>query len=121
MPQIITLPTYSDTRGDLTVIEKLLPFDIKRVYYMYNCKSKRGGHRHIKTIQALIALTGSCEIYINNNKEKNTYILNSPEQCLILEPEDWHCMDKFSKDCVLLVLASEYFDNSDYIDKEYEN
>lgn len=119
MSKLITLPTYSDSRGDLTVIEKSLPFDIKRVYYMYNCKSQRGGHRHIKTIQALIAVAGSCEIYTNNGKEKNTYILNSPDRCLILHPEDWHYMDKFSKNCVLLVLASEYFDKNDYIDEGY--
>ena len=66
MPKLLTLPTYSDDRGDLTVIEKLLPFDVKRVYYMYKCKAKRGGHRHIKTTQALIAVSGRCEVYTNN-------------------------------------------------------
>ena len=121
MPKLITLHTYSDYRGDLTVIEKLLPFDVKRVYYMYNCKSKRGGHRHIKTTQALIAVSGACEVYTNNGTEENTYTLDSPDLCLLLEPADWHYMDNFSKDCVLLVLASEYFDKNDYIDKEYEN
>jgi wxcM domain protein len=121
MSKLILLPTFTDTRGSLSVIERLLPFDIKRVYYMYQCKLKRGGHRHLKTTQALIAVSGNCSVYTNNGIEKNTYILNSPDQCLILEPEDWHYMDKFSKDCVLLVLASEYFDKSDYIDKEYEN
>lgn len=119
MPQIINLPTFSDERGSLTVIEKILPFEIKRIYYIYNATEKRGGHRHLKTVQALICVKGSCEIFINNGKTKNTVLLDSPEKCLILSPEDWHSMDNFSDDCVLLVLASEFFDKSDYIDEEY--
>lgn len=121
MPQIINLPTFSDERGSLTVIEKVLPFEVKRIYYIYNATEKRGGHRHSKTVQALISVKGSCEIFINNGKQKNTVLLDSPEKCLILSPEDWHSMDKFSSDCVLLVLASDFFDKADYIDEEYPN
>ncbi len=119
MPYFIDLPTFCDGRGGLTVIEKLLPFDIKRIYYIYNVSEKRGGHRHKKSIQALICLGGSCEIYVNDGKVEQIFVLDSPDKCLILEPRDWHTMDNFSKGSNLLVLASEYYDISDYIDEKY--
>lgn len=121
MAKLIDLPTFCDERGCLTVIEKILPFEIKRVYYIYNAKSKRGGHRHKKNRQVLICLSGSCEIYVNNGKSKEIFILDKPNKGLILECEDWHTMDKFTNDCILLVLASEYYDVNDYIDEEYKD
>ncbi|MBK8398693.1 MAG: FdtA/QdtA family cupin domain-containing protein [Leptospiraceae bacterium] len=119
MAYLIKLPTYSDNRGDLTVVEKVLPFEIKRFYYIYNATEKRGGHRHHKTTQALICLNGSCEIYVNNNVKEELILLNSPDNCLILEPVDWHTMDKFTSGSVLLVFSSEYYDSNDYIDEQY--
>ena len=119
MAYLIDLPTFEDERGKLTVIEKLLPFDIKRLYYIYDVTSKRCGHRHKRTIQALICLGGSCEVFIDNGEKKETILLDSPSKCLILEPKDWHTMDKFSKGSTLLVLASEYYDKDDYIDEGY--
>ena len=122
MAQIINLNTFSDYRGNLTVIEKILPFDIKRVYYIYNVPSKevvRGGHKHHNNIQALVCLKGKCEISINNGCKKENFKLNSPEKCLILQSKDWHIMHNFSKDAILLVLASEYFNPNDYIKEEY--
>jgi hypothetical protein len=115
----LDLPTYKDERGSLTVVEKILPFEIKRFYYIYNVSEKRGGHRHKKSIQALICVSGSCEIYINNGKIKKTILLNSSDKCLILEPIDWHTMDNFSQNSVLLVLASEFYDVNEYIDEAY--
>jgi dTDP-4-dehydrorhamnose 3,5-epimerase-like enzyme len=121
MSHIVKLRTNSDSRGSLTVIEKVLGFDIKRVYYIYNVdESIRGGHRHKITTQAAVCIKGSCEIFVNNGKEKFTYTLNNPDQCLILEPEDWHSMSNFTSDAVLLVLASEYYDPNDYIIENYE-
>lgn len=119
MAYIINLPTFTDERGSLTVIEKIIPFEIKRIYYIYNAKGKRGGHRHKKNKQVLVAVKGQCEIFVNDGKEKNFYVLDAPNKALVLEPKDWHTMDKFSEDCVLLVLASEYYDVNDYIDEEY--
>ena len=85
MAYIIKLPTYADERGSLTVVEKLLPFDIKRFYYIYNATSQRGGHRHKKTTQALICLGGSCEIYVNNGKcSRNGCILYAKSHALVL-------------------------------------
>ncbi|GAB4278758.1 MAG: FdtA/QdtA family cupin domain-containing protein [Candidatus Rifleibacteriota bacterium] len=119
MAHIINLPTYSNETGSLTVIEKVLPFDIKRVYYIYDVKKIRGGHRHKKTVQALICLNGSCEVYVNNGKTENTYLLDSWNKCLIVENIDWHTMDKFTPGAILLVCASEYYDVNDYIDEPY--
>jgi hypothetical protein len=119
MAYILDLPTFEDERGSLTVVEKLLPFKIKRFYYIYGVSEKRGGHRHKITIQALISLGGSCEIYVNNGKKEETFLLNTPKKCLILEPKDWHTMDKFSKGSTLLVFSSEYYDKDDYIDESY--
>jgi len=119
MAYIIDLPTFRDERGSLTVIEKILPFDIKRIYYIYDVLNKRGGHRHIKTIQALIILNGSCEIFIDDGEKEETVLLDSPSKCLILEPKDWHTMDKFTNGSVLLVLSSEFYDENDYIVERY--
>ena len=121
MAEIINLQTYTDKRGNLTVIEKVIPFDIKRIFYIYGVDASiRGGHRHKKTIQAAICLKGSCKINCDDGIEKNIFHLNHPSKCLILEPEDWHTMDQFSPDAILMVLASEYFDAKDYIYKPYD-
>lgn len=123
MGKVIDLTTFTDGRGSLTVLEKLLPFEIKRVYYIYNVdQSIRGGHRHIKTKQAAICITGSCRISIKscNGCELTDIILDSPTKCLIIDPHDYHWMDKFSDNCVLLVLASEYYESSDYIHEPYK-
>jgi len=120
MASEINLPVYGDHRGKLTVVEKILPFSIKRVYYIYSCNSEsRGGHRHKKTIQALICIVGSCIVDWNNGSMSGTSVLDSPTKVLLVQPEDFHIMRDFSTDAVLLVLASEYFDPNDYIDEDY--
>ncbi|MCX6155652.1 MAG: FdtA/QdtA family cupin domain-containing protein [Candidatus Kapabacteria bacterium] len=123
MAKLIDLKTYTDSRGSLTVLEKVLPFEIKRIYYIYDIPSTdkvRAGHRHIRNIQALICLKGYCEIHNNSGKVTEIINLDSPDKCLILNPEDWHTMQNFSSDAILLVAASEYYDKSDYIDEEYK-
>lgn len=119
MAYIINVPTFSDSRGSLSVMEKLLPFEIKRFYYIYNTTSKRGGHRHKKAIQGLICVGGSCEIYVHDGESETTFLLDSPEKCLILDPKDWHTMDQFTNHATLLVFSSEYYDLNDYIDEAY--
>jgi dTDP-4-dehydrorhamnose 3,5-epimerase-like enzyme len=122
MAHLIDLKTFTDKRGNLTVIEKIIPFDIKRVFYIYGVdNSIRGGHRHHKTVQAAICIKGSCTISNNNGVKKDEFILNSPSKCLILEPEDWHQMHHFTEDAILMVFASEYFDEKDYIYENYSN
>ena len=120
MAELISLKTFTDKRGNLTVIEKIIPFEIKRIFYIYGVDdSTRGGHRHHKTRQAAICIKGSCTIINNSGVIKNTFLLNEPSKCLIIEPEDWHEMHNFSKDAILMVLASEYFNEKDYIYEKY--
>jgi hypothetical protein len=119
MAYIINLPIFSDDRGSLTVVEKVLPFEIKRFYYIYNVVGERGGHRHKKTRQALISLGGSCEVYVHDGKHENAFLLDRPDKCLILNPSDWHTMDQFSTNSTLLVFSSEFYEKDDYIEERY--
>ena len=121
MAHLLDLKTYTDARGNLTVIEKVIPFDIKRVFYIYGVDdSKRGGHRHHKTTQAAICIKGSCTIYNNDNDQEQEFELDQPHKCLIIEPKDWHTMYNFTPDAILMVFASEYFDQADYIHEPYK-
>ncbi len=120
MANLIDLTTFTDSRGNLTVIEKVIPFDVKRIFYIYGVdNSERGGHRHHTTTQAAICLQGKCTIYNNNNVKEDAFILDSPSKCLILNPEDWHKMYEFTPDAILMVLASTLFDSQDYIYEPY--
>lgn len=121
MPELIHLPSFSEKRGSLTVIENVLPFEIKRVFYIYAVdNSIRGNHRHHKTIQAAVSISGSCVIHNNNGQEKQEFLLNSPDKCLLLYPDDFHSMSQFTENAILMVLASEFFDPEDYIYEPYK-
>ncbi|NEN84303.1 sugar 3,4-ketoisomerase [Paenibacillus elgii] len=119
LSKVIKIKEFEDNRGKLAVLEAStdIPFEIKRIFYIYNTPSNvvRGGHAHFKTRQALIALSGYCTISLDNLKRKTEIELTNPSDILILEPNDWHEMYKFSSDCVLLVMASHYYDAEDYI------
>ena len=120
MAHVIDLQTFTDERGNLTVVEKVLPFDIKRVFYIYGVDdSVRGGHRHVKTIQAAVCLQGSCVITNNTGEIDQEFTLDVPSKCLILEPRDWHQMKEFTEDTILMVFASEHYEESDYIFEPY--
>ncbi|MEK6958760.1 MAG: FdtA/QdtA family cupin domain-containing protein [archaeon] len=121
MAEIIFVKTFADKDGKLTVIDKVLPFEIKRVFYIHDVKGLRGGHRHKKTMMALISVSGSCEIFVNDGSSKKTFLLDSLEKVLLLNPKDWHTMQKFSKGAVLMVLASTHYDKDDYIDEGYDD
>ncbi len=120
MAKIINLQTHTDKRGNLTVIEKVIPFDIKRIFYIYGVDdSVRGGHRHHKTKQAAICLVGSCTIGNNDGQKQEEFKLDAPHKCLILEPQDWHRMYEFTPNAILMVLASDEYDADDYIFEPY--
>ena len=125
MAHLIKLKTCVDQRGSLSVIDdvqSILPFQIKRVFYIYNIDdSQRGGHRHHKTLQAAICINGSCTVSCDNGKEKKIFTLDSANKCLIINSEDWHTMENFLDGSILLVFASEKFNHKDYIFKPYEN
>ena len=120
MAYLLDLKTFTDKRGNLTVIERVLPFDIKRVFYIYGVDdSVRGGHRHHKTVQAAVCIKGACNIYNNNGADEEVFVLDHPSKCLVLNPEDWHKMYNFTEDAILMVFASEYFNEEDYIYEPY--
>lgn len=117
---ILQLPTFEDHRGSLTVLEKVLPFEVIRTYWIYGASGQaRGGHRHSYTRQALIALAGKVEIYMNDGTIEDTLMLDHPSQCLIVEPKDWHTMT-FGDHSILLVMSSSTYDRNEYIDTPYE-
>ncbi len=123
MARIIDLKTFSDNRGNLTIIEKILPFEIKRIFFIYGVdSSERGGHRHKKTIQGAVCIQGSCQIWNSNSDGSplEAFILDNPSKCMLLEPQDWHKMTNFTSDAILMVFASEYFDSNDYIYEPYQ-
>jgi dTDP-4-dehydrorhamnose 3,5-epimerase-like enzyme len=120
MAYIIDIPTFSDHRGNLTVLDSAIPFDIKRLFYIYGVdNSARGGHRHHQTVQAAICIKGSCTIINHDGASLEHIELDEPRKCLILETKDWHIMTNFSPDAILLVLASTPFDAADYIFDPY--
>lgn len=121
MAYLLNLQTHTDQRGNLTVIEDVLPFDIRRVFYIYGVdKSERGGHRHHKTIQAAVCIQGECKIFNNDGRNQVTFHLDNPSKCVVLEPSDWHKMFDFSENAILMVLASEKFSEKDYIFEDYD-
>jgi hypothetical protein len=118
--KIINLPTFKDDRGALTVLDGYLPFLVKRTYWIYESDFQvRGGHRHHKTVQGLVAIAGCVEVFMDDGVVKENIILNSPAFCLLVAPKDWHTM-KFHSGSILLVMASEPYDKNDYIDANYE-
>ncbi len=117
--EIISIPKIIDEegRGKLSVIEKsIIPFEIKRVYYLYDVPSDafRGGHAHKNLILFMIALSGSFEVKIDDGSNNKKVMLNKPNQGLLIPSGIWREMDNFSAGSVCLVLASEFFDESDY-------
>ena len=121
MAHIINLPTHSDKRGNLTVIEKEIPFKIERVFYIYGVDdSVRGGHRHHITRQAAVCIHGSCIVSNNDGEKIDHFIMDHPGKCLMLETKDYHTMHHFTTDAVLLVFASTKFDHADYIWEDYK-
>ena len=117
--EIISIPKIIDEkgRGKLSVIEKsTIPFEIKRVYYLYDVPSDafRGGHAHKNLDQFMIALSGSFEVKIDDGSNNKKVMLNKPNKGLLIPSGIWREMDNFSAGAVCLVLASEFFDESDY-------
>lgn len=110
---------HGDERGQLVALEECrdIPFKIKRVYYMYDTGEgvRRGYHAHKALEQILICIHGSCKIHLDNGYEKEEVLLNKPYEGLYVSNVMWREMYDFSPDAVLMVLASEYYDETDYI------
>ncbi len=117
--ELVQLQSHGDGRGALVALEqgKNIPFEIKRVYYIFDTKSgvRRGFHAHKELKQITVAVRGSCRFLLDNGKEKTSILLNNPAQGLLIGAYVWREMYEFSEDCVLVVLASNLYDESDYI------
>lgn len=116
--RIVELPRIRDPRGNLTFIENSshIPFDIKRVYYLYDVPGgeKRGGHAHKKLQEFIIAVSGSFTVVLSNGKASHPYFLNRSYFGLYVPGMVWRELEDFSSGSVCLVLASEPYDESDY-------
>ena len=114
----IAIPVVEDTRGNLGFIQNdILTFDFKRVYYLFDVPSSafRGGHAHIEQQEVLIALSGSFEVVLDDGFEKITILHNKPSMGLVIPTGIWRELQNFSSGAVCLVLASDVFEESDYI------
>lgn len=116
--QLIDLPKIAEPRGNLTFIEggRHVPFDIKRVYYLYDVPggAERGGHAHKNLHQLIIAMSGSFDIVLDDGRQKKRFHLNRSYYGLYVCPMIWREMDNFSSGAVCLVLASNLYEESDY-------
>ncbi|WP_456314229.1 sugar 3,4-ketoisomerase [Pseudomonas shirazensis] len=116
--QIISIPKIEERRGNLSVIENdTIPFDIKRVYYLYDVPtgSERGGHAHKNLQQFLVALSGSFDVVLNDGKEEQIITLNKPFEGLLINSGIWRELRNFSSGSICLVVASEVYIEDDYI------
>lgn len=117
--KLIELPKISDPRGNISFVEggQHIPFDIKRVYYLYDVPggSDRGSHAHKNLHQFIIAMSGSFDVELDDGKEKKRYHLNRSYYGLYVCPMMWRYLDNFSSGAVCMVLASAYYDEADYI------
>lgn len=121
--RMVELPPLGDERGSLVAIEahKTAPFDIKRVYYIFGTKPgvSRGFHAHRALKQIAVCVTGRCRIVLDDGFQREDVWLDSPTKGLLIGDLVWREMHDFSSDCVLLVLANEHYNPSDYI-RSYE-
>lgn len=122
-PTFIDFQEHGDWRGQLVALEenKNIPFSVKRVYFMYDTKEGvvRGKHAHRKLNQVLFCVAGACTIKMDDGKETTEVRLTQPSRGLLIGPGIWREMYDFTPGAVLMVLASEYYDENDYI-RNYE-
>lgn len=120
---IVTLDKHHNRRGNISIVEnnRAVPFDVRRVYYLYDIPGgeSRGGHAHRALHQLIVAASGSFTVTLDDGRVKRTFLLNRPYQGLLVVPGIWRELDDFSSGSVCLVLASEVYDEDDYI-RDYE-
>ena len=121
--RLIDFNIMGDSRGSLIALEENhnVPFDLKRVYYIFGTQAevRRGYHAHIHLKQLAICVSGSCTFLLDDGTHRKAITLNKPEQGLLIEGLIWREMYDFSPDCVLMVIADQYYDENDYI-RDYQ-
>lgn len=122
MARLINLKTFTDTRGSLTVIERVIPFEIKRIFYVNGPDHFKSGGNRQPMKQAVICLKGSCLIANHTGTEEQHFVLNTADQCLLLAPEDRYEMLEITNESILMVLASEPFEHEERVHepRQYE-
>ena len=122
-PTLIHFRPLGDERGSLIAIEaeKSVPFEVRRVYYIFATKEgvERGFHAHKALNQVAVAVTGSCEMVLDDGECENSVLLDSAQKGVLIGPGVWRVMRNFSSDCVLLLLADQHYDEADYI-RDYQ-
>ena len=113
---------HSNRKGDISVVENedVVPFDIERIYYLYDVPGgvSRGGHAHRQLYQLIVAVSGCFTVTLDDGEQKKSFVLNRPYNGLLVKPGIWRILDDFSSGSVCLVLASEKYNEEDYI-REY--
>ncbi len=121
--QFINFPVIENNLGNIAVIENdVIPFEIKRVYYLFDIPSyaKRGGHSHRNLQQVLIAISGSFDVVLKDGITEKAITLNKPDKGLLINSNTWRELQNFSSGAVCLVVASDVFDEADYI-RDYDD
>jgi dTDP-4-dehydrorhamnose 3,5-epimerase-like enzyme len=122
--RIIQMPRFTDERGSLSVVESMvhIPFDIKRVYYLYDIPAGqvRAAHGHRKLQQLMIAVSGSLEVQVDDGTDRRNFRLDRPDRGLYIAPGMWRDLSGFSGGAVCVVLASSVYDESDYL-RDYDD
>ena len=122
-PEFINFPTHGDERGQLVAVEaeRSIPFPIQRVYYIFGTQPgvERGSHAHKALQQVAVAVSGSCEMVLDDGESETTFTLDSPDKGVYIKPGMWRVMRNFTPDCVLVVFADQLYDENDYI-RNYE-
>lgn len=110
---------HSQRKGDISVVEgyREIPFDINRIYYLYDVPGgeNRGGHAHKNLYQLIVAVSGCFTVVLDDVVQKKTFVLNRPYKGLLVKPGIWRTVEDFSSGSVCMVLASDYYDENDYI------
>lgn len=121
--ELLTLNKHSHPNGNITTVtgSKDVPFNIKRIYYLYGVPGgeDRGGHLHKDLYQIIVSVSGSFDVTIDDSYNRKTFTLNRPYQALLLKPGIWRELNNFSSGAVTLVLASDYYNEDDYI-RDYD-
>lgn len=121
--ELVDFPIHGNYDGNLVALEKGhgLPFDVKRVYYIWGTQPNvvRGKHAHRKLEQMIVCVSGSCDFILDDGENREVIRLNTPSKGLYVKHNIWREFTDFSDDCVIMVLASEYYDEADYI-RDYE-